>query len=348
MSRSGFDADSYVPVLEEETHRTHAFRASNPEEALAWQRAFRPVLRRLLGLDAIAERGEPPMTARRLSETAFDDHVREEWRLETERGFELPFYLLKPVGAGGRLPVVITPHGHGKAGKETYVGNYASQKEREEGTLGERDIALQAVREGYLAIAPDMRGFAGLRRRQEIERDANNSCRTLQMHALLFGRTLVGERVWDVQRLIDWAVARPDVDPERIVVTGNSGGGTVTLFAGAVDERIRVCIPASYFCTFKDSIGSIHHCECNYIPGIMRHAEMWDVAGLVAPRPFMAVNGNEDRIFPIEATRRSFAKLQEIYRAFGAADRCRLSENDGGHRYYKKDVWPFVRESLGL
>ncbi len=348
MEHSSFNADSYVPVLEHETERPFSFRASDQENARAWQRRFRPVLCQLLGLDAIAERGAPPMTARRLSVETLTDHEREEWRLETEPGFELPFYLLKPLRVSGRLPVVITPHGHGKAGKNTYVGIYASEEERKSGELGERDIALQAVREGYIAIAPDMRGFASLRRQEETELDATSSCRTLQMHAILFGRTLIGERVWDVQRLIDWALGRPDVDGDRIVITGNSGGGTVSLFAGAVDERIRVCIPGSYFCTFKDSIASIRHCECNYIPGIMRHAEMWDVAGLVAPRPFMAVAGDEDSIFPIDGVRRSFAKLQEVYRTFGVPDRCRLSVNAGGHRYYKRDVWPFVRNALEL
>ena len=67
---------------------------------------------------------------------------------------------------------------------------------------GERDVALQAVRQGYVAIAPDVRAFADLRRREELEKDATSSCRTLQMHALLFGRTLVGERVWDMGRAI--------------------------------------------------------------------------------------------------------------------------------------------------
>lgn len=348
MAKLRMDADSYLHVLAGETEREHAFNATDPQGARAWQRAFRPVLRRLLGLDAIAERGAPSLNARRISQESFTDHVREEWRLETEPGFELPFFLLKPAGAYGRLPVVITPHGHGKAGKNTYAGLYASEEERRSGELGERDIALQAVREGYIAIAPDMRGFADLRRSEEKEKDATSSCRTLQMHAILFGRTLIGERVWDVMRLIDWALARPDVDPERVVVTGNSGGGTVTLFAGAVDERIRAAIPGSYFCTFQDSIGSIYHCECNYVPGIMRHAEMWDVAGLIAPRPFMAVAGDEDAIFPIDAVRHSFARLEEIYRTFGAPDRCRLSVNAGGHRYYKRDVWPFVKEALEL
>ena len=360
MSNRLMDADSYVHVLEAETERAHAFKATDLEGARAWQRSFRPVLRELLGLDSIAERGAPPMNARKLSEETLADHVREEWRLETEPGFEVPFFFLRPAstsagaaadapaGAPRRLPLVITPHGHNKAGKNTYVGIYASEEERHSGEVGERNIALQAVREGYLAIAPDMRAFAGLRRSEEKKKDATSSCRTLQMQALLFGRTLIGERVWDVQRLIDWALARPDVDPERIVVTGNSGGGTVSLFAAAVDERIRVSVPGSYFSTFKDALALIHHCECNYIPGIMRHAEMWDVAGLIAPRPFLAVAGDEDRIFPLDAVQRSFARLREVYRTFGAEDRCRLSVNSGGHRYYKRDVWPFVKWALQL
>ncbi|HEX6971113.1 MAG TPA: alpha/beta hydrolase family protein [Limnochordia bacterium] len=341
------NADTYVHDLVADTHRRFAFRAQSEPEARNWQRAFRPALVRALGLDRIAQRGAPPLRARQVAVEAQPDHVREEWRLETEPGFELPFYLLRPLHAAGRLPLVLTPHGHGKQGKRTYVGLWETDKDRQEIEAGERDIALQAVREGYLAIAPDMRGFAALRRRQEIERDANNSCRTLQMHALLFGRTLVGERVWDMQRLLDWALAREDVDAERVAITGNSGGGTVSLFTAAVDERVRVSVPGSYFCTFQHSIGSVYHCECNYIPGILALGEMYDVAGLIAPRPFLAVTGEEDPIFPIAAVKESFARLQAIYAVFGAADACQLSVNPGGHRYYKRDVWPFVRKAFG-
>ena len=162
------------------------------------------------------------------------------------------------------------------------------------------------------------------------------------MRAWLFGRTLIGERVWDVSRLIDWATGRDDIDADAIVVTGNSGGGTVTLFSAAVDERIKVAVPGSYFNTFLDSIATIHHCECNYIPGIMRYGEMYDVAGLIAPRAFMAVHGAEDDIYPIAATQKAFAHLQQVYKVFGAEQRCALSIGNGGHRYYKADVWPFV------
>ncbi len=341
------NSDTYSAQLGAETYPHFAFRAQDVDEAKRWQQSFRSELGRLLGLPVIASRGTPPLTATKISTEPQTDHIREEWRLETEPGFHLPFYLLRPIEAPNhRLPLVLTPHGHGKLGKKTYVGISESESDRQQMEEGERDIALQAVRAGYIAIAPDMRGFASLRLQDDIEKDANNSCQTLQLRAYMFGRTLIGDRVWDIQRLIDWATQRDDVDPDRIVITGNSGGGTVTLFSAAMDERIRVAVPGSYFCTFKDSILAIRHCACNYVPGLGRIAEMWDVAGLIAPRPFLAVTGREDRIFPVHATQYAFQRLQQVYKLFGAQDQCGLSIGEGGHRYYKKDVWPFVQTAL--
>jgi dienelactone hydrolase len=243
--------------------------------------------------------------------------------------------------------VVLTPHGHGKAGKATYAGIADDEESRRQIDEGERDIAVQAAAAGYVAIAMDMRGFASLRMQREREQDAISSCRTLSLHALLFGRTLIGERVHDMMRLIDWAATRDDCDTSRVAITGNSGGGTISLFAAACDERIAVSVPGCYFCTFAASIGSIHHCECNYVPGLLAEAEMPDVAGLIAPRPFLAVAGRHDDIFPVAAVESAYQRLRFIYALAGAADRCHLSIGDGGHRYYKKDVWPFMREYLG-
>ena len=243
-------------------------------------------------------------------------------------------------------PLILTPHGHGKSGKQTYVGIWSDDKEKDEILVGERDIALQAVQEGYVAIAPDMRGFASMRRSEDIERDKTSSCRTLQMHALLFGRTLIGERVFDISRLIDYATTRNEVDTSKIAISGNSGGGTISLFAAACDTRIGVAVPSSYFCTFTRSIGSINHCECNYVPGIMTVAEMYDVAGLIAPRPFMAVAGKKDAIYPYPAVQEAFAKLKRIYAVAGVPERCCLSTGEGGHRYYKREVWSFVKKAF--
>jgi hypothetical protein len=244
------------------------------------------------------------------------------------------------------LPLVLTPHGHSLAAKATYAGIWSSEEERQEIQEGQRDIARQAVDAGYVAIAPDMRAFGPLRRRSDRERNNNNSCRELQLHALLFGRTLIGERVWDIGRLIDYAGLRPEIDASRVMITGNSGGGTVSLFAAACDERIGVVVPSCYFCTFEHSIGSIHHCCCNYVPGIMLLGEMYDVAGLIAPRAFLAVAGRTDDIFPVDRVEFAFEKLSRVYQVAGAPERCRLSIGEGGHRYYKQDVWPFANQFL--
>jgi dienelactone hydrolase len=261
--------------------------------------------------------------------------------IQTESGFNVPFYLLRPDRGDSPHPVVLAVHGHGQAGKETYVGRYDDEEAREKIARGERDIAVQAVKRGYAAIAPDMRGFGEL-----ADREHGDGCRTLQLHAQLFGRSLVGDRVWDVTRLLDFVEARDALDGDSIAITGNSRGGTVSLFAAAADERVDVAVPSSYFCTFEDSIASVRHCGCNYVPGVLELGELYDIAGLIAPRPFLAINGRADEIFPIEGARRAFDRLEEIYGAAGAADRCEFYEGAGGHRYYKDGAWPFVEKHL--
>ncbi len=274
-----------------------------------------------------------------------EDYVRESWHLWVEPTVPLPFYLLRPKGAVGVRPLVLTPHGHNHP--YIYVGITHNEQEQKSVQEGERDIAVQAVHEGYLVIVPTVRGFGETRNQQDIAEGKVSSCHTQLMHDLLVGRTPIGERVWDISCLIDWALANQEVDPERIAVTGNSGGGTVCLFAAACEPRISAAMPGSYFCTFRGSIGAIHHCDCNYVPGILGLGEMYDIAGLIAPRPFLAIAGVQDPIFPIEHVRRAFQRLQRIYTAAGAPERCALSMGQGGHRYYKADAWPFLRKWWG-
>lgn len=166
------------------------------------------------------------------------------------------------------------------------------------------------------------------------------------MQDLLVGRTPIGERVWDMSRLIDWAIETQNVDSHKIAITGNSGGGTISLFAAACDTRITVTVPSCYFNTFRGSIGAMRHCDCNYVPGILRLGEMYDVAGLIAPRAFLAVCGREDPIFPVDQAEYAYKELQKIYTDAGVPEKCRLFIGEGGHRYYKKPVWPFVHESF--
>ena len=312
-----------------------------------WQQKFRPELKRVLGISLLERQlaTYQPKTEL-LSSEDMGYAIRERWVIWTEPTVPLPFILLRPRNSTGLSGLVIAPHGHSR-NTELYAGIYHDEKERESGEAGERNVAVQAVREGYFAIAPTARGFGTTRTPEDLASDALSSCRTLLLQDLLVGRTPIGDRVWDMSKIIDWALKSLPIDPGKIVMTGNSGGGTVTLFAAACDTRISVAVPSSYFCTFEGSIGSLHHCECNYIPGIMQLGEMADVAGLIAPRPFCAVQGLKDTIFPIEESRKSFDQLKKIYAAAGAAEHCELFVGPEGHRYYKAGVWPFVRKHFG-
>lgn len=342
-----FDTQAYVHNMEQQAERRYDYRKTlETDNWDEWRTAFRSSLQGILGLTLIPH--QPLPLQPRLAETEqFPGYAREKWYITTEPGIDIPFYLLLPRTGKGPYPLVLTPHGHSLRGKEVYAGKYETEAE-EAGTLaGDRDIALQAVAEGYAVIAPDVRAFGEMARTEDADGHKTYSCKELQRRAMMYGRTLIGERVHDMGRLIDYAQTSSEIDANRVVITGNSGGGTVSLFAAALDERISVAVPGSYFCTFYDSIVSVPHCPCNLIPGILQLGEMYDVAGLIAPRPMLAVHGVLDKDYPIEGTRRAFAHLQEIYRANGHPERCELYEGSEGHRYYKDRVWSFVRENIG-
>ena len=162
----------------------------------------------------------------------------------------------------------------------------------------------------------------------------------------MLGRTLIGERVFDVDRGIDYLAQRGDVNMKSVGIMGNSGGGTTSVFSAAVLPRLSLAAPGSYFCGFKESIMSICHCTCNYVPGLYNVADMSDIMGLFAPRPVVIVNGREDDIFPIRATRRAFRELQQIYDGCGAKARCHLVVGSEGHRYYADQAWPIIMKEL--
>lgn len=339
-----FNDQAYFTSQFKTTYPEFAFHAETPEALASWQAAFRSRLRQTLGLNTIPTLLPADFCpqAEKLSTEDMGDFLRESWYLLVELEVRLPFYLLRPKGIKGPLPLVLTPHGHNHP--NIYAGIARNEKEEASMREGERDIAVQAVQEGYIAIAPTTRGFGETRTAQDRAEDKLSSCRTLLLHDLLVGRTPIGDRVWDIERLIDWALTQPEIDGSRIAITGNSGGGTVSLFAAACDTRITVAIPASYFCTFKGSIGAMHHCDCNYIPGILLLGEMYDIAGLIAPRPFCAIAGLDDPIFPNPSVREAFEHIQKVYQVAGVPDRCRLYEGQGGHRYYKAGAWPFLKQ----
>ncbi len=137
--------------------------------------------------------------------------------------------------------------------------------------------------------------------------------------------------------------------PEEINLMGLNavGLGMATLFAAALEPRIRAALVSSYLNTFRECVMSVSHCVDNYIPGILNWAEMYDVAGLIAPRPLFVESGDKDDIFPIAASRESFLRLKKVYEVFGAGANTGQEVFEGPHRFSGKLGLPFLAGHLG-
>ena len=138
------------------------------------------------------------------------------------------------------------------------------------------------------------------------------------------------------------AAVRGGRHPQSRVWLIGSGSPGVSL-----DPRIAAAFVSGYLNTFRDSILSLSHCIDNYVPGILKWAEMYDVAGLIAPRPLFVESGQRDDIFPIEASRASFARLKKVYEIFGAADLTEQETFDGPHSFHGVRGLPFLARHLG-
>jgi dienelactone hydrolase len=258
---------------------------------------------------------------------------------------DVPAYVCIPRDTPKPLTFMICLQGH-STGMHLSIG----VDQEEETTLieveGDRDFALGCMQRGIAALCIEQRSFGERGERAQEMIDQFNTCHDAAMHSLMLGRTLMGERVFDVDRAIDYLESRGDADMDRIGVMGNSGGGTVTMFSAALLPRIAFAMPSCSFCTFRDSIMSIYHCADNYIPHLFKYAEMADILGLFAPKPVVVVAGIDDYIFPIQGTRRAFADLKRIYQAAAAEDCCHLVVGDQGHRFYADDAWSVALEEL--
>jgi hypothetical protein len=110
---------------------------------------------------------------------------------------------------------------------------------------------------------------------------------------------------------------REDLDASRLGAMGISGGGMHAFFSTCVDERIKACVLSGYYSTFRDSILAMHHCTCNFVPGLHRFGEMYDLVGLIAPRPLLVEAGSYDPIFPIAAVKASVERARSAPRCSG-------------------------------
>ena len=172
------------------------------------------------------------------------------------------------------------------------------------------------------------------------------SCNWATTSALLLGKTLVGLRVWDAMRSIDYLQSRADVDSDRIACAGLSWGGTHTMYTAALDERIQVAIISGAFGTFKDSLLDASECACQYVPRLMQYAELPDIVSLIAPRPLLIESGLDDQHYTIEVVHEAYRRVQHAYHVASADERVDIDVFAGGHRFNGEKAFPWIERWL--
>lgn len=304
-----------------------------------WQERLRKKLIDLAGYDRMpTARQRVPLRVRSLWKRSTALGTIEKLAFTSEPGSDILAYLCLPKNAKPPYTTFICLQGH-STGAHNSIAVARENNRKPIEVAGDRDFGIGCLKRGLAALCIEQRSF-GERREQTQGQIAPNGCQDATMHALLMGRTLVAERVFDVDRGIDYLYTRNDIDRRRIGVMGNSGGATISLFSAALLPRLTWAMPSCHFCTFRDSILAINHCVDNYIPRIYLFAEMSDLMGLFAPKPVVLVVGLKDEIFPIAGARKAFRELKKIYAAAGAPNNCRLVVGPEGHRFYADLAWP--------
>lgn len=233
---------------------------------------------------------------------------------------------------------ILTLNGHGTLGaKEIYAS-------------GENSFGAELVKMGYLVVAPELFGYGEAKADgYEDDCDACESCGYLEPRLIHMGYNLLGLRVWEAMKALDFAQIEFGID--KFAVFGASGGGHVSNYVGVLEERIDRMIVAAYPNLYKYSIMAINHCICNYVPDQMRVGESFYVTSLAAPeKKLLVINGDKDPIFPKQGSDIAFEYLGKVYEKLGAQKNYTSEFFDGGHAICipKMCEWLRKTESEGL
>jgi dienelactone hydrolase len=264
-----------------------------------------------------------------------DGYIQEKVLFSGENDMAIPAYVLVPERYDGRahLPALVCQHGHGN-GKDDVVGiTHGNSSHWEKLRRLRYEYGCEMARRGYVVIAMDARGFGERAVGTDMD-SGDDGCHMAQIKAQLLGLNTLTLNVFDLTRCIDYLIARPEVDAERIGCLGLSYGGTLTLFAAALDERIKVAVVSGYLtCLREQTFVRGDTCGQQIVPGLLQWGELSDVACLIAPRALLVESGTQDPSFYIEAARTAVHEVQRLYDVLGIGERLYHHVFDGDHRW---------------
>jgi dienelactone hydrolase len=245
-----------------------------------------------------------------------DGYRVEKITIQTRPGIRMTANLYLP-DKKGKLPAILMVHGHWKGAKQDPVV---------------QSRCIGAVKLGYVVLCVDAFGAGERGIGTKLgEYHGEMTAATL----LPAGLPLSGLQVYENMRAVDYLGTRPEVDKNRIGITGASGGGNQTMYAGAFDERFKCVVPVCSVGNYQAYLGAAC-CMCEVVPGALKFTEEGSILGLVAPRGLMVVNATRDaHQFSVGAAKKSIAFAEPIFKLHGKSANVRHAIFESPHDYSK-------------
>jgi dienelactone hydrolase len=297
-----------------------------PEKIQARTAALRAFFRESLG-DLPASETATPLNAKVVGRLERDGYRIEKVIFESRPGHRVTAALYLPNEAGEgkpRVPGILFPCGHSANGKAAEPYQRACILLARNGMAvlcydpigqGERVQLLNQAGKPAVGGGTTEHTFTGI-------------------GAMLVGWQAATFRVWDGMRALDYLASRPEVDPERLGCTGNSGGGTMTAYLMALDDRIAAAAPSCYITSFERLLETIgpQDAEQNITGQIAAGLDHADYVTMRAPKPTLLSVGTQD-FFDIQGSWNTFREVKLIYGRFGYGERVDLFESDEPHGF---------------
>ena len=215
----------------------------------------------------------------------------------------------------GKLPAVLCVHGHWRGAKQ-------------DPNVAARCHGLAKL--GFFVLAVDAFG-AGERGLGKALGEYHGEMVAATLWPI--GRPLSGLQVYENRRAVDYLLTRPEVDGARLGITGASGGGNQTMYAGAWDERFKAVVPVCSVGNYQAYLGAAC-CMCEVVPGALEFTEEWGVLSLTAPRGLMVINATRDAFqFSVGEAKKSLAFVEPVYRLHSQPESVRHTIFESPHAY---------------
>ena len=263
----------------------------------------------------------PPIKAKITGRIDHGDHAVEKVVYESLPGLFVTALCYVPKGLQEPAPAVICVNGHWSEAKSTAI-------------IQQRCMMLAKM--GVVAFCQDVIGTG--------ERAAFEGSEPTTYHGFYRGatprivdRSLLGYVMYECIRANDYLRAREDVDAERIMCTGASGGGKQSMFFPALDQRLAGGVPVCYVSSYVDHMGATA-CVGEVPTGVLKYTDQWEILGLHAPRPLLGIAATHDvPVFAPEPMRQTLAKVkQSVYQLYDLENHVQFKEFDSKHDYNKE------------